>query len=154
MAATTVDDLVNHLIEVNIDASTQNSAQTGNLVASDIEKAKREDQHGIEQIWSKRQRELNAAIVSQSELQAKYKEWTSAQDCDLLDRPLPLAAMEALNKVMSDELVRIAEILVAYNKKTVVTASFASTSSMFSVLGQRASRQRRYLQTTFFSAHT
>ncbi|KAH6269025.1 hypothetical protein HBI40_194990 [Parastagonospora nodorum] len=29
----TVDDLVDHFIEVDIDASTQNSAQTGNLVA-------------------------------------------------------------------------------------------------------------------------
>jgi hypothetical protein len=51
MAGITVGDLVDHFIEVDIDASTQNSAQTGNLVASEnIEKAKREHQHDIKQI--------------------------------------------------------------------------------------------------------
>ncbi|EAT79569.1 hypothetical protein HBI56_053830 [Parastagonospora nodorum] len=81
----TVDDLVDHFIEVDIDASTQNSAQTGNLVASE----------NIE----------------------KYKEWSSAQDCDPFDHLLPLAAIEELNKFMCDEIVRISKIPVADKKK-------------------------------------
>lgn len=80
-------------------------------------KKKRGREQEVEKLWSKRQHELSVAVASQSELLGKYKEWSSVQNLDLLDRPLPPASFEELNFVMCDEIVRISKLPEANHKK-------------------------------------
>jgi hypothetical protein len=50
-------------------------------------------------------------------MQQMYKEWSSAQDCDFLDRLPPLATMEEFNMFMCDENIRISKIPETNSKK-------------------------------------
>jgi hypothetical protein len=116
-----MDDSVNDTMDVGVGGSRQDPNQATDPAASTlIEKKKQDRQDEDEKLWkpwNKRERHLSATVTLHSELAEKYKEWSAAQDLDLLGRPLLLASIEELNVFMCNEILRFSQLPEAIYRK-------------------------------------
>lgn len=95
-------------MDVDVSHNNDHDAPTTDPAGFDaIQDQQGKPQRDVDETWNKRQRELETAVESQAQLAEKYKEWSAAQELELLDRPLPLAGLEELSTFICEEIVRV-----------------------------------------------